>query len=63
MALGAGKKVEALEAENARLEQWVARLQGTDSVTLAAEVAAARAQLAALQQRAADSTVLIGGRS
>lgn len=55
MAFGSGKKVEALEAENARLQQWVAHLQGTDAVTLANEVAASRAELAGLQQQVAQA--------
>jgi hypothetical protein len=55
MAFGSGKKVEALEAENARLNQWIAHLQGTDAVTLAAEVEAARANLASLQQAATEA--------
>jgi hypothetical protein len=59
MAFGSGKKIEALEEENARLQQWVAHLQGTDAVTLAAEVDAARAQLAALQQQAAQAQAAV----
>lgn len=55
MAFGSGKKVEALEAENVRLNQWIAHLQGTDAVTLAAEVETARANLASLQQAAAEA--------
>ncbi len=51
MAFGAGKRVEALEAENARLQQWIAHLQGTDAVTLAGQVDAARRQLSGLQQK------------
>lgn len=56
MAFGSGKKVEALEAENTRLQQWIAHLQGTDAVTLAAQVEAARAHLAQLQDQAAQAT-------
>jgi len=52
MAFGSKKQSEALEEENARLKQWVAHLQGTDAVTLAAQVDAARAQLAQLEQQA-----------
>jgi hypothetical protein len=51
MAFGSKKQAEALEEENARLKQWVAHLQGTDAVTLAAQVDAARVQLAQLEQQ------------
>ena len=52
MAFGAAKKVEELEAEIARLNQWIAHLQGTDAVTLSEEMAAWRSQVAELQVQA-----------
>lgn len=59
MAFGSGKKIEALEAENARLQQWIAHLQGTDAVTLAAQVEASRAQLAELQAQLAQAQTAV----
>jgi Domain of unknown function (DUF4041)/T5orf172 domain/Protein of unknown function (DUF2510) len=50
---GSGKKIEDLEAEVARLNQWIAHLQGTDAVTLTNEIAAWRTELAGLQAQAA----------
>ncbi len=55
MALGSGKKIEALEAEVARLNQWIAHLQGTDAMALAGQMEANRAQLADLQRQAAEA--------
>lgn len=42
---GASRRVAELEAENASLRQWVAHLKGTDAITLAAQVSAARGEL------------------
>jgi len=56
MAFGSGKKVEELEAEVARLNQWVAHLQGTEAVALAGEVEGWRSQVADLQAKAAAAT-------
>jgi hypothetical protein len=64
MAFGSGKKVEELEAEVERLTQWIAHLQGTEALTLQAEISSARTQLAGVQaevvvaQRAAAQAVL-----
>jgi predicted nucleic acid-binding Zn-ribbon protein len=55
MAFGGNKRVETLEAEVERLNQWVAHLGGTDAMTLAAEVDAARRELAAIKTQAADA--------
>ena len=46
---GARRRVDELEAENVSLRQWVAYLQGTDAVTLAAEIRSARGELAQVQ--------------
>lgn len=53
MVFGSGKKIEELEAEVARLTQWVAHLQGTDAVRLSAEIATWQAQLRSTQAAAA----------
>lgn len=55
MAFGGNKRVETLEAEVQRLNQWVAHLNGTDAMTLAAEVDAARQELAAINKQASDA--------
>jgi len=48
MAFGSSKKVEELEAEVARLNQWVTHFQGMDAMALAGEVEARRSQVTAL---------------
>ncbi|HEY5455423.1 MAG TPA: DUF4041 domain-containing protein [Acidothermaceae bacterium] len=53
MAFGSGKKVEELEAEVERLTGWIAHLQGTEALTLQAEIGAARTELAGLQAEVA----------
>jgi hypothetical protein len=53
MVFGSGKKIEELEAEVARLTQWVAHLQGTDAVRLSAEIATWQAQLRSTKAAAA----------
>ena len=52
---GDRNRVEALEAENASLRQWVEYLKGTDAATLADRVAATQAQLVAAQRQVGDA--------
>lgn len=52
---GAKKRAEQLEAENARLRQWIAHMQGMDALQLAEQTEQLRAQVAELGSQAAEA--------